>query len=153
MKAGLESSKAALLVLIGGLSDGTRVVLAVESGERESTAIWCDVLRDLTARSLRAPRRTIGAGALGLGAAVAQVWPQSAEQRCGNHQLRNVVDAVPLKQQPRVVQAVQAIAAAESRDDAEMARRAFHRTFKLQYSKASERLDRDWARMLTCSER
>src|SRR5690606_12248471 len=34
VKAGLEDAKAALLVLIGALSDGTKVVLAVESGHR-----------------------------------------------------------------------------------------------------------------------
>jgi len=35
VKAGREDSKAARLVLIGGLTDGKRVVLAVESGQRE----------------------------------------------------------------------------------------------------------------------
>jgi transposase-like protein len=30
------------------------------------------------------------------------VWPHAAEQRCWSHKLRNVVDAVPLKQQPDV---------------------------------------------------
>jgi len=34
VKAGRETSKAALLALIGGLADGTKVVLAVESGVR-----------------------------------------------------------------------------------------------------------------------
>lgn len=149
VKAGLESSKAALLVLIGGLADGTKVVLAVESGHRESTESWATVLRDLTARGLCAPRCTIGDGALGLWGAVAQVWPTSAEQRCWNHKLRNVVDAVPLKQQPSVLADVQKIAAAESRADAEAARRAFHRTYAMRFSKACERLDRDWARMIT----
>jgi transposase-like protein len=40
VKAGLERVKAALLVVIGALSDGRKVVLAVTSGERESTASW-----------------------------------------------------------------------------------------------------------------
>ncbi len=157
VKAGLESSKAALLVLIGGLADGTKVVLAVESGQRESTESWAMVLRDLTARGLRAPACLVGNGALGLWSAVAQVWPSAAEQRCWNHKLRHVVDAVPRTQQPTVqaavqptVQAaVQRIAAAESRRKAERERQAFHRTFRLRYPKASERVDRDWARMLT----
>ena len=34
MKAGLEKEKAALLVVIGGLSDGRKVVLAEEPGYR-----------------------------------------------------------------------------------------------------------------------
>src|SRR2546422_4477718 len=37
VKAGLEKDKAALLVVIAGLRDGQKVVLAVESGYREST--------------------------------------------------------------------------------------------------------------------
>lgn len=149
VKAGLEREKAALLVLIGGLADGTKVVLAVESGQRESTESWATVLRDLTARGLRAPACVVGDGALGLWGAVAQVWPTAAEQRCWNHKLCNVLDAVPLKQQPAVQAAVQRIAAADTRAAAERERQAFHRAFRLRYPKASERLNRDWARMLT----
>ena len=43
----------------------------------------------------------------------------------------------------------QRIAAAESVMDAEQARQTIHRTYRLRFPKASERLDRDWARMLT----
>ena len=149
VKAGLESSKAALLVLIAGLADGTKVVLAVESGHRESTESWAHVLRDLTARGLQPPACVIADGALGLWSAVAQVWPMAAEQRCWNHKLRNVVDAVPLKHQAEVQAAVQRIAAAESVAEAERERQVFHRTYGPRFPKASERLDRDWARMLT----
>ena len=145
VKAGLESTKAALLVLIAALADGTKVVLAVESGHRESSERWAEILRDLTARGLPAPACVIGDGALGLWNAVGQVWPQAAEQRCWNHQLRNVVDAVPLKYQPDVQGAVPRIAVA----DAEQERQRFHRDDRLRFPEACERLDRDWARMLT----
>jgi putative transposase len=40
VKAGLEDTQAALLVLIGALTDGRKVVLAVESGQRESKESW-----------------------------------------------------------------------------------------------------------------
>jgi transposase-like protein len=149
VKAGLESTKAALLVLIAALADGSKVVLAVESGHRESTERWAEILRDLTARGLRAPACVIGDGALGLWNAVGQVWPQAAEQRGWNHTLRNVVDAVPLKQQADVQAAVQRIAAAESVATAEEERQRFHRAYRLRFPKACDRLDRDWARMLT----
>jgi transposase-like protein len=149
VKAGLESTKAALVVLIAALADGTKVVLAVESGHRESSESWAEILRDLTARGLPAPACVVGDGALGLWNAVGQVWPHAAEQRCWNHKLRNVVDAVPLKHQPDVQGAVQRIAAAESVADAEHERQRFHRDYRLRFPKACERLDRDWARMLT----
>ncbi|MCA2991967.1 IS256 family transposase [Gemmatimonas sp.] len=141
VKAGLESTKTALLVLIAALADGTKVVLAVESGHRESAESWAEILRDLPARGFRAPACVVGDGALGLWNAVGWVWPHVAEQRCWNHTLRNVGDAVPLKHQPDVEAAVQTIAAAASVADAERERQRF--------PKACERLDRDWARMLT----
>jgi putative transposase len=66
VKVGLESTKAARLVLIAALADGTKVVLAVESGHRESSESWAEILRDLRARGLPAPACVIGDGALGL---------------------------------------------------------------------------------------
>ena len=149
VKAGLETSKAALLVLIGGLADGTKVVLAVESGVRESTESWAMTMRDLTARGLRPPQLTCADGHLGIWGAVAQCWPTSAEQRCWNHKLRNIVDAVPRKAQPDAQLQVEQIASAETRADAEQERQAFHRTYGLRYPKACERLDRDCERMIT----
>jgi transposase-like protein len=148
VKAGLEQAKAALLVLVGALADGRKVILAVESGERESTESWAGVLRDLKARGLGAPKLTVADGHLGIWSALARVWPASAEQRCWNHKLRNIVDAVPRKAQPEVTAHVQRIVAATSRADAERERRAFRLAFATRYPKAVERLDRDWERMV-----
>jgi len=44
-ESGLEKEKAALLVAIGVKADGHKVVLAVSSGYRESTASWSGLLR------------------------------------------------------------------------------------------------------------
>lgn len=53
------------------------------------------MLRDLKARGLGTPKLTVADGHLGLWSALAQVWPESSEQRCWNHTLRNVLDVVP----------------------------------------------------------
>ena len=54
MKAGLERDKAALLVVLGAMRDGTKEVLALRSGYRESVESWSEVLRDLKGtRSVR----------------------------------------------------------------------------------------------------
>lgn len=148
VKAGLEQAKAALLVLIGALADGRKVVLAVESGQRESTESWAAMLRDLKARGLGAPKLAVADGHLGIWSALTQVWPESAEQRCWTHKLVNVLDAVPEQAQPEVKAHVQRVAAAASRADAERERRAFRLAFATRFPKAVERLDRDWERML-----
>jgi transposase-like protein len=85
VKAGLEDTKAALLVIIGALKDGRKVVLAVESGQRESTASWARVLRDLRDRGLRPWKVTVADGHLGIWGALRDVALGDAEQRCWNH--------------------------------------------------------------------
>jgi transposase-like protein len=81
VKAGLERQKAALLVAIGALRDGRKVVLAVTPGVRESTESWSAVLRDLQRRGLNCPRLVIGDGHLGIWGALANVFPEAGEPR------------------------------------------------------------------------
>lgn len=95
VKAGLEKDKAAILVLIAALRDGRKVVLAVEPGERESTASWSALLRRCKQQGLRCPKLVLGDGHLGLWGALANVFPDAAEQRCWNHKIRNVLDKLP----------------------------------------------------------
>ena len=47
VKAGLEKEKAAVLVVMAALSDGSKVVVSAVPGYRESTENWSDVLRDI----------------------------------------------------------------------------------------------------------
>ncbi|MCI0371909.1 MAG: IS256 family transposase [candidate division NC10 bacterium] len=148
VKAGLEDTKAALLVVIGALSDGRKVVLAVEPGQRESTASWAEVLRSLKARGLSAPRLTVADGHLGLWGALAQVYPESAEQRCWNHRIVNLLDAVPLKHQGEVRVALRAIAYAATRAEAERLHARFAQRYRARFPKAVERLAHDWDRLV-----
>ena len=146
VKAGLDTSKAALLVLIGADSAGEKTVLAVVSGQRESTESWAAVLRDLKRRGLRAPKLTITDGHLGIWSALAQVYPESADQRCWNHKLRNVLDTVPQKHQaePRC----RRVASADTAREAAGLRDRFARTYGRLHPKAVERLARDWERLV-----
>lgn len=148
VKAGLEDSKAALLVLIGADAEGRKYVLAVTSGERESAASWTAVLRDLKARGLCAPKLTIADGHLGIWGALAAIYPTSAEQRCWNHKRRNVLDAVPRKRQAEVTVQLQAIANAETMRAAIKLRDAFARTYRRAFPKAVACLERDWDRLV-----
>jgi transposase-like protein len=149
VKAGLEKEKAALLVVIGATSNGEKVVLAVESGHRESSESWAQVLRDLKAHGLVSPKLTIADGHLGIWGALGAVYPSSLEQRCWNHKLRNVLDVVALKHQPAVRARLQQIAAAESKVQAERMRRDFRKSYECVHPKAVERLERDWERMIS----
>jgi len=150
VKAGLEKEKAALLVIVGGLLDGRKVILAVAPGYRESTESWSGVLRDLKERGLSCPRLVVGDGNLGIWGALANVYPDAAEQRCWNHKIVNVLDKLPKKVQPQAKRRLQDIAYAESRPEAEKSRDVFLDWCRKEgYSGAGDTLVRDWERMVT----
>ena len=65
----------------GVTADGTKELVTLEDGYRESTESWASVLRDLRGRGLRAPAVAVGDGALGLWSAVRDVWPETTVQR------------------------------------------------------------------------
>jgi len=150
VKAGLEKEKAALLVVIGGLSDGRKVVLAVEPGYRESRESWSEVLRDLRERGMNYPRLITGDGNLGIWGALRNVYPDTLEQRCWNHKVLNVLDKLPKKVQLKAKRQLQDIVYSESRQEAEEKRDLFVEWCREQgYRTAGETLLRDWERMVT----
>jgi transposase-like protein len=59
--------------------------VAVADGERESTDAWAELLRDCRRRGMGAPVVMVGDGALGLWAALREVFPATREQRCWVH--------------------------------------------------------------------
>jgi len=149
VKAGLEKEKAALLTVIAGLRDGTKRVLAVSSGYRESQDSWAEVLRELVARGMGVPKLVIADGHLGLWAALAELGWKCGEQRCWNHKMRNVLDAMPKKEQPAAKEMLSAMQSAETREEAERLRDRFVVKFKERAPKACEKLHRDWERLVS----
>src|SRR6476659_8409407 len=149
VKAGLEDTKAALLVMIGVLTNGQKVVLAVESGQRESKESWGMMLRDLRKRGLKPWRCTIADGHLGLWAALGEQYPTLAEQRCWNHRLTNVLDAMPKKHQAEARTLLCAMPYAETQTECEALRAEFTTRYRKLAPKAVERLADDWERLVT----
>ena len=96
----LEEDRLCTLVMIGVRSDGTKELLAVQDGYRESEASWAEMLRDLKRRGMKPPVLAIADGGLGFWAAVRNVWPETREQRCWVHKLANVLDSCPSASSP-----------------------------------------------------
>ena len=144
----LEEERLCTLVLIGVRPDGTKEVVALEDGYRESAESWRTVLRDLKRRGLRAPVLAIGDGALGFWAAVREVWPETAEQRCWVHRIANVLDKLPKGLQPRAKRALHEIMYAETRAAAAREITRFGQEYQAKYSKAVASLTVDQDRLL-----
>jgi putative transposase len=149
VKAGLEKEKAALLVAVGALSDGSKVILAVEAVHRESTESWSRLLRSLKERGMNAPRLVIGDGHLGIWGALANVYPEAAEQRCWNHRIVNVLDRVPKKKQAQVSVWLRELMYAPTREKADEQKEKFQHWCEGQgLSAAGRLLDEDWERLV-----
>ena len=147
VKASLEREKAAVLVAVVALSDGTKVVLNAVPGYRASTQSWSDVLRD---RGMSCPRLVVGDGHLGIWGALRTVYPDAYELRCWNHKTVNVLDKLPKRQHDQAKLMLRTIPHADSRAEAERLRDVFSRWCSdHSYEGASGTLERDWDRMVS----
>ena len=83
------------MCVVGAREDGTKELVGMELGYRESTESWGSVLRGLRDRGMDAPLLAIGDGALGLWSALDQVYPTTGHQRCWNHRALNLAARLP----------------------------------------------------------
>lgn len=149
IKAGIEDRKTALLTIVGTLVTGERIVLACESGNRESKRSWLKLLLDLKHRGLTFPQLTVADGRLGLWAALGEIHPSGEKQGCWNHKIANVLNALPKKSRPKASELLEAMPCAETQTDCERLRDTFVRRYRKTGGKAVAMLLRDWARMVT----
>lgn len=122
LDAGLEPDAACLLVVLGARDNGTKELLALELGYRESQESWAAVLRALRERGLEAPRLAVADGALGLWAALTDVFPETGHQRCWNHRVMNLLDRLPSRLGPEARRRLRRVYGASSRASCEAAR-------------------------------
>ena len=144
-----EDKQLACLVLVGVLPDGTKEVIALRDGYRESTDSWLSLLRDLKRRGMPAPSLAIGDGALGFWAALRQVYPGTKEQRCWVHKIANVLDKLPKRVQPRAKDMLHEIMYAPNQQSALEDIQRFEQEFQAKYPKAVECLLKDQDELLT----
>jgi len=146
----LEDDRTCILVLMGATAEGTKELIAVVDGYRESEQSWKTLLLDVQARGLViAPKLATGDGALGFWKALAQVFPTTRQQRCTVHKTANVLDQLPKRLQPQAKAKLNDIWQAATRADAEQAFDLFLATYEAKYPKAAERLKKDRDVLLT----
>lgn len=145
----LDDDRLAALVLIGSLPDGTKEVIALEDGFRESTESWSALLRNLKERGMRAPMVAVGDGALGFWAALREVFPETREQRCWVHKIANVLDKLPKSLQPKAKSALHEMMAAPTKAACEKLKTAFVADYATKYPKATKALQSEWDKLTT----
>src|SRR5215216_3272835 len=145
----LEQTHLCCLVLVGVRADGTKELVAVADGERESTDSWAELLRDLRRRGMRAPVVAVGDGALGLWAALRDVFPATRHQRDWVHKVANVLACLPKAVQAGARKALSEIRDAPDRDHAVCAIEVFARDYGAKWPKAVAKITDDAEELLT----
>ena len=92
---------------------------------------------------MNAPKLAIGDGALGFWAALDEIYPGTAQQRCWVHKTANVLNHLPKSAQPKAKQRLQDIRMAATRDDALKVFDLFIRSYEDKYLKTAQCLLRD----------
>ena len=144
----LDEEKLCLLVLLGVRVDGTKELIALADGYRESTGSWADLMRDCKRRGMRAPILAAGDGALGFWGALREVFPETKEQRCWFHKIANVLAALPKSAHPGAKKALAEIWNAEDRDHARRAVAAFKLAYGAKFPKAVAKITDDLDELL-----
>jgi putative transposase len=136
-------------VIVGVRADGTKELVAVCDGERESTDSWAELLRDLRRCGMRAPVVAVGDGALGLWAALRDVFPATRQQRDWVHKLANVLGCLPTSVQAGARRALAEVRDAPDREHAGQAIQVFARDYGVKWPKAVAKVIDD-AQELLC---
>jgi putative transposase len=91
-------------------SDGTKELLAVVDGYRESAQSWRELLQQLKRLGLSvAPKLAIGDGSLGFWIALQEEYGPIAQQRCWVHKTANILDRMPKSVQGKAKQLIHEI--------------------------------------------
>ena len=150
LDAGTEVDKMALLCVVGARDDGEKELLAMDPGYRESKESWAETLRDLCNRGLEAPMAAAGDGALGLWAALEEVYPTTEHQRCWNHRIMNVQAKLPKRRQAEARRRLRKMAEAPTQKECEELRDRYIAELMVANQRtAAETVIRDWDDFVT----
>jgi putative transposase len=144
LQARMEAAAECMLVLIGATPEGKKELVGFQTGVRESTQSWRELLVDIKRRGLEiAPDLAIGDGALGFWKAIEEIFPSTRHQRCWVHKTANVLNKVVLSVQANMKADLREIYGAPTRPAAEAAIDAFADKYGAKYDKAVACLTKD----------
>jgi putative transposase len=133
MRVGKNIEIVPVLVAIGVNEARQRLVLGVQSGDKESASSWREFMKDLKTRGLKSQFVTLGImdGLRGLETVFREEFPAAKVQRCQVHVARNVLAKVPRKFKKEVADDLRSIFYASSKEKA----LEFHELFSEKWGK------------------
>lgn len=150
VRTSARAKRRVVLACYGIAEDGRRELLDYRQAASESSVEWARFLTSLVARGLDpdAVRLVTADGAGGIAAAVAEVFPEAALQRCWTHRIRNLLDAIPLAERRSCLAGLRAIYRARTRRAAVAAYWRWATRWRIRHPVLVRRLEADLDELL-----
>ncbi len=144
MRMGDTVEKVPVLAAIGVTESGTRLVLGLQSGDKESASNWREFFKDLKRRGLPSHLVKLGImdGLTGSEKVFKEEFTRAKIQRCQVHVSRNVLAKVPKKYKQGVADEMRSIFYASSKEKSLSFYEDFKTTWKSLVPSAVSCLDR-----------
>ncbi|GHO79495.1 IS256 family transposase [Ktedonobacter sp. SOSP1-85] len=149
VRHGEQTDSTMILTALGVDLEGSREVLAFRASSEESLDGWCCLLQDLRNRGVKAIDLFVTDGADGLLAAIADLFPATPRQRCLIHKQRNIMSAIPKREQQEVMADLKGIWQQETKEQALVNLTAFKAKYQKRYPEAMRSLCEDEEHLLT----
>jgi len=145
-----RDEKQPVLIAYAILANGSKVLLHVGLGDRESYEACVGFLRDMTDRGLRAPLLYCSDDCPGLRKALRDVWPKALGQKCQAHKLRNILSKLPRGVQGELKKQLHAAFYAKDYETGLKKGRQLVEQYADRYPQAMACLEKSLAECLTC---
>ena len=149
VRHGAKTDATMILTALGVDLEGNREVLALRACAEEDKDGWGCLLQDLRTRGVSHIDLLVTDGHDGLLAALSSLFPATPRQRCLVHKQRNVMNAIPKREQQEVATELAGIWKQEKKEDALLNLAAFKAKYRHRYPEAIRSLCEDEEHLLT----
>ncbi len=149
VRHGEKTDATMILTALGVDLEGGREVLIFRASAEESKEGWSALLQELRTRGVNQIDLIVTDGHDGLLAAIADLFPTTLRQRCLVHKQRNVMSAIPKREQQEVITELKGIWQQEKKEDAFLNLMAFQAKYQKRYPEAVRSLIEDEEHLLT----
>jgi len=151
VRHGDQTDSTILLTALGVDLEGTKEILALRACAEESKDGWMDLIQDLRTRGATQVDLIVTDGHDGLLAAVSTLFTATLRQRCVVHKQRNVMNAIPKREQNTVATELAGIWKSVSKEEALTQVEAFKGKYRQRYPEAVRSLMEDEEHLLSFS--
>jgi putative transposase len=149
VRHGEKTDATILLTALGVDLEGNKDVLALRACAQESKDGWMDLLQDVRTRGATQVDLIVTDGHDGLLAAVSALFTATLRQRCVVHKQRNVMNAIPKREQKTVATELTGIWKSLTKEEALTQLAAFKGKYCQRYPEAVRSLMEDEEHLLT----